>query len=701
VPARAALGGDGGEREFVVAKVSARIGWPPAVLAARRRAALLLALLTLAACDGRSMPEPQPAQATSLLDDRLRTVTGEALQLDRIVRVGGFAYSARISGAVPGLRDGGDGRTVRVVEDGRALGPAGALSAEVVTLGGGRFNHETATRVLFSASDNSDPRRNGRTYRVEWDEPARVVARRETRTIGLGASTLQFDTAADRPLAPRRLVIENGDDRRSVQVWGRAAGAPDLTTRDAILASVVRPGMSDEDKALALWAAMVRWRHHDVAAAAGLEASDPVKLLGVYGFGFCNDVAHALASLLQRAGLRARVVAWDQHSVVEVQLDGRWRMLDPDLGRIYRTGSGQLASVADVFARRAVAVYSPAGELPIEDERFDVAYPRGANRNYLRPLGTSAHALRPVLAPGDSVVFDFARGDRFVDRFSHERPAGWPIRFANGTLRRKLVEAGPDGCRVTRIAWPYPIVGVRLTARHLTTDGPLVAQIRGQDGEEWQDLRVERVAADASADAAVWLAGSPIRYGLEARICGAGLSGWRSASEVRLKVAFQFAPRTVPSVAPGAGASQWTVQDVDASRSGRFGGVRVTQEWDELDAPSELAVPAGGAIENLERSFFAPARGATYATQMTDQLPPGAAFDPQAGATLIALLENGRRLGPEVASVADAVSSGRGSFALDGARLVFSASDDTDPRVNGRLYSVVLAPGAAPPSPGG
>jgi transglutaminase-like putative cysteine protease len=667
-----------------------------------RRAALLLALLACAACDRTAAIGPATAPAP-VLDDRLRTVTGEAIPVDRIVRVGGFAYSARISGRVPGLRDGGDGRTLRVVEDGVALGPAGALSSEVVALGGGRFNHETATRVLFSASDNSDPRRNRRSYRVEWDEPARVVPHRATRTLALGTTGVVVDAAPDRPVAPRRLVLENTDAEHAVRVWGHDAGAPDLTTTDAILASVVRPGMTDEQKALALWTEMVVSRHHDIAAAAGLEASDPVKLLGVYGFGFCNDVSHALASLLERAGLRARVVSWEQHTVVEVRLDGRWRMLDADLGRIYRTRSGELASVADVFARRATAAFTPAGELPIAGERFDVAYPRGANRSYGRAFGATAHQLRPVLAPGDVVVFDFAQGARFVDRFSHPRSTAWPIRYANGTLRRALPEAGADGCRTARIDWPYPIVGARIVARGLPDGAAPVARVRGGDAEAWHELRVERTAARATADAAVWLAHGPIRYGAELVLCGAGSAGWRGAVDARVDVTFQFAPRTLPRVGNGRSRSLWSVaEEVHGAPVGRaFAGIRLTQEWDEVDAAIDVAVPDGGTIVNLDPTFFVHDAGPSHATPLAQQLPAGRAA---AAGDVVALLENGHGIGARVASAAAVAAAGRGAFAVDGARLVLSASDDSDPRSNGRLYSLVLAPAAAlppddPPSP--
>lgn len=73
-----------------------------------------------------------------------------------------------------------------LLEDGRPLGPPHALHSEIETIGNGRWSHWNDA-VIFSTSDNSNPRANGRHYelvtyagrptlklRVEFDEtPAR------------------------------------------------------------------------------------------------------------------------------------------------------------------------------------------------------------------------------------------------------------------------------------------------------------------------------------------------------------------------------------------------------------------------------------------------------------------------------------------------------------------------------------------------
>ncbi len=53
-----------------------------------------------------------------------------------------------------------------LLENGRALGPAHALHAEIRQRGGGRYSH-WGKSIIFSTSDGSDPRTNGRIYTIK------------------------------------------------------------------------------------------------------------------------------------------------------------------------------------------------------------------------------------------------------------------------------------------------------------------------------------------------------------------------------------------------------------------------------------------------------------------------------------------------------------------------------------------------------
>jgi hypothetical protein len=58
-----------------------------------------------------------------------------------------------------------DASPIFIFEDGKQLGMPHAIHAEIVKFGAGRFSH-WSEELLFSSSDNSDPRTNGRTYTI-------------------------------------------------------------------------------------------------------------------------------------------------------------------------------------------------------------------------------------------------------------------------------------------------------------------------------------------------------------------------------------------------------------------------------------------------------------------------------------------------------------------------------------------------------
>ena len=76
----------------------------------------------------------------------------------------GFCFFADLPGQL--LSDFESQSSLRLFEDGRPLGPAHVSHDDIRKTGNGRFAH-WGPRLYFSASDNSDPRTNGRTYTVQ------------------------------------------------------------------------------------------------------------------------------------------------------------------------------------------------------------------------------------------------------------------------------------------------------------------------------------------------------------------------------------------------------------------------------------------------------------------------------------------------------------------------------------------------------
>ena len=77
---------------------------------------------------------------------------------------------------------------------------------------------------------------------------------------------------------------------------------------------------------------------------------DPVKLINVYGYGFCGILGPTGAGVVQDMGIgRGRTLmlpGWD-HCVGEVYYDDKWHYLDLDCRAFFRRPDGSLASMAD------------------------------------------------------------------------------------------------------------------------------------------------------------------------------------------------------------------------------------------------------------------------------------------------------------------------------------------------------------------
>lgn len=86
---------------------------------------------------------------------------------------------------------------------------------------------------------------------------------------------------------------------------------------------------------------------------------EPLTLINSIGFGYCDDVASAFGHLASAAGYDVRIWSLSGHVAPEVMLDGRWQMLDPDIGVYYADEHGTVLGVEDLAARPDL-ISSPA-----------------------------------------------------------------------------------------------------------------------------------------------------------------------------------------------------------------------------------------------------------------------------------------------------------------------------------------------------
>ncbi|HYE05974.1 MAG TPA: hypothetical protein VEL07_10705 [Planctomycetota bacterium] len=126
----------------------------------------------------------------------------------------------------------------------------------------------------------------------------------------------------------------------------------DVSSLDAWAKTFIKPGMSDREKAIAVWETVVKFRHqeqppNEYNTSAG-SPHDPIKSFNVYGYNMCCCASACVEALARRAGLEARGRIINNHSVPEVKFDGEWHLLDASLICYFPRPDGVIASVNDI-----------------------------------------------------------------------------------------------------------------------------------------------------------------------------------------------------------------------------------------------------------------------------------------------------------------------------------------------------------------
>src|SRR5437660_413890 len=121
---------------------------------------------------------------------------------------------------------------------------------------------------------------------------------------------------AGTPASPARVVSH-------VKVVSQ--NVPDVSSLAAWQASMLKPGMTDAQKALAIWKTVVMFRHQSTPPNELLQSErnvhDPIKTFNVYGYGQCCCASSNVEALARFAGLPARGRSLYGHSVPEIFYD--------------------------------------------------------------------------------------------------------------------------------------------------------------------------------------------------------------------------------------------------------------------------------------------------------------------------------------------------------------------------------------------
>jgi hypothetical protein len=413
----------------------------------------------------------------------------------------------------------------------------------------------------------------------------------------------------------RAVRLENTGETDVINPW-LANGRNGFRTLDEIVASAVKPGMTDREKAHALWFQEIRHRYHWVGD--NNELGDPVKVFNIYGHNTCGNDSICLAGLWKRAGLKvtpARVVG---HCVTQAYFDGRWNLFDGDMHSMYLLRDNQTVACEQDLVRdhdlikrtHTQGILNP--DKRANDEWQASIYlfegPPGGDRNCAQDT-----SMNMVLRPGEAITWRW--GHTTPVKYHGHKPR-YPDTICNGLWEYRpdfssdpwkkgatsvtgvqtkggelIAEEGQTGTIVWIIRSPYVLVGGRLE-----TEGSGAKFSLSWDGKSWLE-------AGPDLDKFFPPAG-PARYEYRLRCeldAGAHLKSLGIVNDL------QMAPLALPGMSVGDSRFVYTDQSPGARQ------VRITHDWVERSASRPPEAPA--------MSTFPPDQGEAEGTHLVFRWP--------------------------------------------------------------------------------
>jgi hypothetical protein len=422
----------------------------------------------------------------------------------------------------------------------------------------------------------------------------------------------------------RAVRLENVGETDVINPW-LSNGRNNLRTIPEIIAGAVKPGMTDREKAIALWRLQTTHRFH--AGTGDNEVNDPVKVFNVYGYTTCGNDSICLAGLWRAAGLQVRPARCVGHCISQAYFDGRWNLLDGDMGPLYLlrdnvtiAGERDLVHDHDLLKRTHTnGILDP--DIRAADEGSAAMFVAEADWKGSRD-SVRTTTMNMVLRPNEALVWRWGHlvpvkyhGRSDIKNFGPRSAAGkvWgghaAERICNGRWeyrpdftrevwrkgaekidqvkveRGALVpEVGKTGTIIWKMRSPYPFVGGKLDVA-----GTGVKFALSWDGEKWLDVSDSLEAFfhfPHKGDARY-------RYWLKCELAAGG-----RLQRLAILNDLQMAPLALPGMVVGENRFTFTDQSA-ADRK-----VRITHEWVERSlsrppaAPSAPISPADGAQTN-------------------------------------------------------------------------------------------------------
>jgi Fibronectin type III domain len=416
----------------------------------------------------------------------------------------------------------------------------------------------------------------------------------------------------------RAVRMENVGETDVINPW-LSNGRNDFRNLKEMVVGALRPGMTDREKAIALWQLQTTHRFH--ASTNDPEVNDPVKVFNVYGYTTCGDDSICLAGLWKTAGFKVRPARVVGHCISQVSFDGRWNLLDGDMGPFYLLRDNvTLAGEQDLVRDHDLLKRTHTHGILDTDSRADAEWSAamfvhereaGGDRNSARDT-----TMNMILRPNEALEWRWGHvvplkyhgradikewGQRAADRICNGlweyRPDFTKESWRKGAeiaenVKAKDGELVAEACKTGVIVWkmrsPYVFVGGRLEI-----EGKGAKFFLSWDGMSWQEVSENLDALFPTKDAARY------EYRLKCELPeGARLKHLAIVNDL------QMAPLALPGMIVGQNRFTYTDQSTGPRQ------VRLTHQWVErsvsrppADPPSAVFPVDGGQTEGTDIVF--------------------------------------------------------------------------------------------------
>ncbi|MBA3708824.1 MAG: hypothetical protein H0W83_08415 [Planctomycetes bacterium] len=261
-----------------------------------------------------------------------------------------------------------------------------------------------------------------------------TAARFLTTTFAIVAITASAATAADKAppkVAPTSTTTSTSGVVSHIKVVSDKI--EDVSSFEAWKKSFIKDGMSDEQKAMAIWTTVVKFRHQDPPPNEYLQGEDnvhdPIKTFNVYGYGQCCCASSNIEALSRQIGLQARGWGINNHSVPEVFFNDAWHLLDASVICYYPKDDKSIAGVEEMSANPDELVKPERARPALQGPRYDSltgdhdmkhmpdSYRKKGDRPFLYDYGYSmGYEVNVQLRPGEKLVRNWSNKGLHVNQ---------------------------------------------------------------------------------------------------------------------------------------------------------------------------------------------------------------------------------------------------------------------------------------------